>query len=832
MADKTLQDILPFVEQPSRYLGTEINRIRKNHRDVRLKIALAFPDLYEIGTSHFGLQILYSILNERQDVAAERVYAPGIVLEAHLRSSGTPLMSMESHTPLNRFDIIGFSLLYELNYTNILSMLELSGIPFLSNGRDDSHPLIIAGGPCTCNPEPVADLFDAVVIGDGETVILNMVDRWLEWRDCDPGDKNALLTLWSKIEGVYIPAFFKPVFSSSGQQTVTPLYPNYSKVIRAIVSDLDRAPFPDAPVIPFGRPVHDRLRLEVARGCTRGCRFCQAGMIYRPVRERSPETLLSQAERSIQKTGYEDLSLLSLSTGDYTDLVPFLDRLMARCETHQIAVSLPSLRAETLTPHLMAMIKRIRKTGFTIAPEAGSQRLRNVINKNITREDIYRTVADAFRLGWRVIKLYFMIGLPTETDDDLEALVSLLKDLRNIHRKQGQINASVAAFIPKPHTPFQWAPQISLSESKEKIAWIRSRLNLSKIHFKWQNPEMSILEGLWARGDRRLGKLLINAFEKGCRFDGWSDQFRFEQWQAALSDTGINMDFYTTRTREMFEPLPWDHIDTRVSKSYLKSEWVKAINGEHTPDCRYGACSACGVCDFTDLKPHVFNLLTDNVAKDTGDAGIGPAGYRLLKLDYEKKGHARYFGHLELKNIFFRAIRRSGIRVKYTEGFHPMPKASFENPLPIGMESEKESFVLTVEKTVMPENVRHRLNQNLPMGLVIRSCRFVHKKSSSQQASEIKYRVSLENGLLDPASIDRFNQRSEWIIDRKTKKRKTTSVDLKKIISRIHLKSSGVLDLSIQSESGKTVRPGEVIRHLFDLPERVVRSAKILKLSG
>ena len=797
---------------------------------MKLKIVLAFPDLYEIGTSHFGLQILYAILNGQENVVAERAYTPGEDLERHLRDAGAHLMSMESHTPLNKFDIIGFSLLYELNYTNILNMLQLSGIPFLAGRRNDTHPLIIAGGPCTCNPEPVADLFDAMVIGDGETVILEMVRRWLHWKDHDSkDDKDVLLKAWSKIEGVYIPSFFRPVYSPSGFQSVLPKYPDYTKVTRAVVSDLDSTPFPDTPLVPYGRPVHDRLRLEVARGCSRGCRFCQAGMIYRPVRERSPETLFAQAKKSIENTGYENLSLLSLSTGDYTCLVPFLDRLMARCEADQIAVSLPSLRAETLTPHLMETIKRIRKTGFTIAPEAGSQRLRNVINKNITRADIERTVEDAFELGWRVIKLYFMIGLPTETDEDLEALVALVTELRDKHRKKGQINVSVAVFIPKPHTPFQWASQMTLAESKEKIDRIRSRLKISGIHFKWQNPEMSILEGLWARGDRRLGKLLINAFEKGCRFDGWSDKFRFRRWEEAILETGIDMDFYTTRFRDLSEPLPWDHIDTRVSKTFLKTEWENALTGEHTPDCRYGDCCACGVCDFTELKPQIYETLKENDENKTGARTIPTPGYKRLKICYEKKDQARYFGHLELKNVFFRAIRRAGIPVKYSEGFHPMPRASFEDPLPIGMESEEEAFILTVEDTAKPLIVRDRLNAHLPQGLFVHTCHLAGKKASSQLSARITYRVTLKNSFFDSAFLDRFHDREQWVVYRKTKKGKTKSIDLKEMIDRIHIESPDVLELSILSAPGKTIRPAEVITHIFDLPEAVVKSARINK---
>ncbi|MDM8553040.1 TIGR03960 family B12-binding radical SAM protein, partial [Desulfobacterales bacterium HSG2] len=592
---KNFQDILSLVEQPSRYLGSEINRVKKDHAAVSLRVALAFPDLYEIGTSHFGIQILYYILNSHKDILAERVFAPAADMEACLRASDIPLLSQESHKPLDTFDIIGFSLLYELNFTNILTILDLAGIPFFASQRESAHPLIIAGGPCTCNPEPVADFFDAIVIGDGETVIMEMARTYLQLTTDDQRltNKEALLKLWSGIEGVYIPAFFEPAYIQScdgpGFQILSAKYPDYIKVTRTIVNDLDTAVFPDTPIVPYGKPVHDRLRIEISRGCTRGCRFCQAGMIYRPVRERSLGKLLDLTEASLTTTGYEDLSLLSLSTGDYGSIVPLMEHLMGRCASERVAVSFPSLRAGTLTPELMTLIRQVRKTGFTIAPEAGSQRLRDVINKNITETDITDTVKDAFSLGWQVVKLYFMIGLPFETDEDLEAIAELVKHLRKIRGpkgRKGKINVSVGTFIPKPHTPFQWASQIPLDESKDKIHWVQDRLRMPGIQFKWQNPEVSRLEGLWARGDRRLSALLVAAYRKGCKFDGWSDKFQFDLWQEAFSDEGVDVDFYTTRARDMEEPLPWDHIDIGVTKDFLKEEWENAVSQKHTPDCR------------------------------------------------------------------------------------------------------------------------------------------------------------------------------------------------------------------------------------------------------
>jgi len=454
MGATSIQDILPLIQMPSRYLGCEINRIKKNWAACQLHVALAFPDLYEIATSHFGIQILYAMLNGREDILAERVFAPAVDMEAQLRKNGLPLCSLESEIPLKKFDIIGFSLLYELNYTNMVNMLDLAGIPFFSSRRKQNDPFVIAGGPCTCNPEPVADFFDAIVVGDGEAVILQMTDEWKAWRQSDNCKREALLQRWSKIKGVYVPFFFEESHDDGGNQRLLPKKASYRYVERAVVSDLNDAPFPTKPIIPFGRPIHDRLRMEIARGCTRGCRFCQAGIIYRPVREREPEGVLASVSQSLKETGYEDLSLLSLSTGDYSCIEPLMQKIMEFGKKDRVAVSLPSLRAGSLSPELMELIRKVRKTGFTIAPEAGSQRLRDVINKNITEADIVETVENAFSLGWKVIKLYFMVGLPTETQADIEAIVELVKRLKKITKRlgvNGRINVSAATFVPKAH---------------------------------------------------------------------------------------------------------------------------------------------------------------------------------------------------------------------------------------------------------------------------------------------------------------------------------------------------------------------------------------------
>jgi radical SAM family uncharacterized protein/radical SAM-linked protein len=833
MSIKSIQDILPLTEQPSRYLGSEINAVKKDRGKVDLYFGLVFPDLYEIGTSHFGLQILYHILNAHPKIAAERIFAPAPDMAAYLRSSGISLASLESQKPLGEFDVIGFSLLYELNYTNILSILDLSGIPFLSRHRDTSFPLVVAGGPCMCNPEPVADIFDAVVIGDGENVIMNLCRDWFEWRENDRYNKQALLKQWSRIKGVYIPEFFEPKFDRAGFQRLFPRFKDYQRIERAIVEDLNNAPFPDAPVIPYGKPVHDRLRLEVSRGCTRGCRFCQAGMIYRPVRERSPEKLLSLSEASVKATGYEDISLLSLSTGDYNCIQPLMENMMTLYGNRRIALSFPSLRAGTLTPKIMKLVKKVRKTGFTIAPEAGSRRLRDVINKNITEKDIIETVNDAFVLGWQVVKLYFMVGLPTETDDDVRAIVELVKKINVSRRKSGpngHINVSIATFIPKPHTPFQWLPQISLNESREKIAWLKHDLKIPGVRFKWQNPEVSLVEGLWARGDRRLSRLLVAAYKKGCQFDGWSDKFKYRSWEASFLEDGVDVNFYTTRLRDTTEPLPWDHIDTLILKEYLIREWEKAINGEFTSDCRNGDCNQCGVCDFYTIKPKVFADCKDLSANNFITIHKQGNAYKKLEIYFSKRGVARYFGHLEMVKIFLRAIRRAEIPVKYSKGFHPKPNISFEDPLPVGLESLNEIFYLSVHDSVKPSAVVEKLNRHLPEGLRILDCHLARKNHSHKSMKPANYTITLKNGSFNEEKINNFLTRTAFIFSRFNRKGKLKTVDLKEMVFNLTLPAPNRLKMTLKTGPGNTVRPFEVLEKIFGLPEEEIRRAEIVKL--
>jgi radical SAM family uncharacterized protein/radical SAM-linked protein len=659
-----------------------------------------------------------------------------------------------------------------------------------------------------------------------------MTGVWLRWKEEIRTDKEWLLKRWSQIDGVYIPSFFEAHFDARGIQTLSPRYSDYTNVRRAVVSDLDKLPFPEKPIVPFGKPVHDRLRLEVARGCTRGCRFCQAGMIYRPVRERSPQHLLSMSARSIAATGYEDISLLSLSTGDYGCIIPLMEGLMGRFTSNNIAVSLPSLRAGTLTPELMALIKKVRKTGFTIAPEAGSQRLRDVINKNITEKEIADTVKDAFNMGWQVIKLYFMIGLPTETTDDLKALVVLVKKLRKIKGpggRRGKINVSVATFIPKSHTPFQWAGQISLTESRSKINWLHDRLRLPGIQFKWQNPEVSWLEGLWARGNRRLSRLLVRAYKKGCRFDGWSDKFNYRLWQEAIEEESLEPDLFSTGKQNLEEPLPWDHIDSRISRAFLKTEWEKALEGSMTDDCRQGNCAQCGTCDFKAIKMVTYPDDQYESLATSSNTEYVKAGSKTLSVGYAKLDQAKYLGHLEMVNVFLRALKRAEIPVVFSEGFHPKPKISFNDPLPIGIESQEEHFTLGVPGFVRPETVIQGLNAHLPNGLAIHSCQLAAPKPKNPVSKKHTYLVTLKEGHLDEEKLASFNRSSEATISLTNRKGKLKKINLKDMVLNISFLDSTCLQMTLLSVPGKTARPALILRFIFDLADDQIKQARVIK---
>ena len=593
----------------------------------------------------------------------------------------------------------------------------------------------------------------------------------------------------SKIDGVYIPSFFTPAYDAAGLQHLTPVFEDYRTARRAFLPSLTKESFPVSPIIPFAKPVHDRLRLEIARGCSRGCRFCQAGMIYRPVRERSLEDLIDITKTSLRTTGHSDISLLSLSTGDYSNLPELMKRLHAIGQEHCNAISLPSIRAEKLTPDLMQIIKKVRKTGFTIAPEAGSQRLRDIINKNLTEDSILSTVENAMTLGWKNIKLYFMLGLPFETLEDIEAICRLSRRLASSYAKgKKTINVSTTCFIPKAHTPFQRVPQISLTEAREKLQYLKNNLRHPKINLKWQSPEMSLLEGVWSRGDRRLSKLLVTAFEKGCRLDGWTDKFNFSLWQKAFEETGIDPLFYTTRQRDEDEPLPWDHIDSGVSPEFLKQEFQKAKEMSLTPDCRDHDCNGCGVCDFEEIKPVLYDGFPDTRETDPlpspDQKRLPDDAFTKFELSFSKLDGARFFGHLELGIIFQRAVKRAGLTARYSQGFNPLMQISFENALPVGMESEEEILWIYFENGTAPDKIVEVLNKELPLGLFITGCR-PFKRSQDGNEKSARYSLLLAEGNFDKDEVEHFSRLSEFMVQDLSKKGKTRTTDLRKSVDKI-----------------------------------------------
>lgn len=598
--DKRLEAILPRVQKPARYAGGEFNAVVKKAEDVRIRFAFCFPDSYEVGMSHLGSRILYGLMNEREDTWCERVYAPWPDMEREMREAGVPLYGLESGDPVSRFDIIGFTLQYELCYTNLLNMLDLAGIPLRARDREGLHNLVICGGPCVYNAEPVADFVDLMQIGEGEEVMGEMLDLYAEAKRAG-WSKERFLTQAAKIEGVYVPAFYDVSYHEDGTvRAIAAKNGAPEKVTKRIVRDFDAAYFPDRFVVPSTGIVFDRAMVEMFRGCPRGCRFCQAGHTYRPLRAKKPETLARQARALIDSTGYEEISLSSLSTSDYTGLDALCDEMLAYCEPRHVSLSLPSLRADSFSTELMEKVQKVRKSGLTFAPEAGTQRLRDVINKNLTREDLLHACRIAFDGGWNAVKLYFMIGLPTETEEDLDGIAELARAVAyewkqsKAERNRGvRVTVSASSFVPKPQTPFQWVSQDTVEALEKKQQYLKQILKTKNVTFNYHDAQTSFLEAVFARGDRRLGDVIEYAWRLGCKFDGWDEYLRMDLWYKAFADCGVDTAFYANRTRGMDELFPWDHIDCGSDKEHLKRELELARAAVTTPDCKT-KCAGCG----------------------------------------------------------------------------------------------------------------------------------------------------------------------------------------------------------------------------------------------
>jgi radical SAM family uncharacterized protein/radical SAM-linked protein len=828
-----LSRVLPVVSKPGRYIGGEVNSRRTKPSPGDIRVCLAFPEVYEIGMSHQGTAIILDILNGIDGVFAERAFAVWPDMEAEMMKAGVGLFSLETKTPLSSFDIIGFSLMYELTYTNAVTMLNLAGIPVLAADRDGRFPLVIAGGACAFNPEPVAEIFDAIVIGDGEEVITEIVNVQRKMGGAPRDEVTAAL---AGLTGVYVPRLYEPsyedgVFSGMGRKAGCP-----QTIRKRTIPNLNNAAGPKKPIVPHVRAVHDRVSVEIARGCGRGCRFCQAGYIYRPVRERDVGQIEEAVEIRRRATGMEDVSLLSLSSGDYSDIEPLMERLMACLSAKRVALSVPSLRVDTLTDEIIAQVKRVRKTGFTVAPEAGSARLRAVINKNITEAEIEATVQRVFRAGWRLIKLYFMIGLPTETDEDIQAIVDLVKNIERLAlgRGRGAVNVSVSTFIPKPHTPFQWEAMTPQVEIKRRQEILRGGLRSGRISLRFHDPRMSILEAVFSRGDRRLVPVIVRAAELGCRFDGWTDHLRFDLWEQAFRDIGLTMDQYSVGAPSMDAPLAWDHIETGVTKEFFVREHERAMAAAATAPCTAGGCDDCGVCGpgLENKRPE--KRLATAADRPPGNEAAPPNDRHKYLFSYSRTGMARFLSHLEVASAVERALARADVPVNFSEGFHPKPRISFSGALPVGVEARREPFVVELSRHIDTGAVAGRLNETLPEGIRIESivapadCLDMR----AERMGDHVYRVALPENGYGRAEV---TQRIASFLDRTecwyegTVKGQHKRINVRPFIGDIRYDAADGIVLMMKRIGGSAPSPYRVVSALLGIAEHEARSLAVIK---
>lgn len=860
--NKSYASLLALVQKPSRYIGSEWNVPKQAWDDkTLLKVALGFPELYEVGMSHLGLKILSNILIQSKESLVDRFFLPAPDMEELLRRKKLPPISLSSGIPLNDFDVLGFSLQTEVSYTNILTILDLAFIPFFSEKRGNDVPFIIAGGPCTFNPEPLASFFDLFLIGDGEVALPELI-HIISLMKKDGADRLDILIAAALLQGIYVPSLVDVQYNE--HEKIKAFNFSYTsennRIKKAIIADIDEATLPTNDIVPFLNTVHDRITVESARGCPNSCRFCQAQAIYRPYRERSSDKIVENALELLNSSGHEELSLVSLSTTDYSALTQVISKLYSVCAPQRISISLPSMRPKEIPTYFSTFTQGIRKTGITIAPEAGTERLRFAINKRITNDEIFAAIQEISKGNTQTIKLYFMIGLPTETDEDIFGIINLVRKIRGLLNKKGQknptIKVSISPFIPKPHTPFQWAQQQNIEVLATKSELIKRNLQSRNIIIHYHNPQLAILEGIFARGGRQLNDLILQAYKNGCKMDGWSEFFNFDLWKDTFEKNGLDIKELAYKNWEFKEKLPWDFIDIGISKNTLWKDYQTAMQGKPTPTCLEKNCVSCKQCEYNIIIKNTDNLEKENKYR-TFTPNV-PTHYFRYRIHFQKTGMMKFLSHRETAKTLYQALRRSDMPLAFSQGFNPHPKMSFGDALPIGIISLEEYLDVDLIDYINPSDLTKNWNSTLPSGFQIISSMLIPRSLPPLDLSikETIYNISAYRHLLEdkqliedeqwitlfPSSIELLNKQidekltEDDLIYTEIRKRQLKKTDIKPFIKNFSVIESNDNEIKwlliLKNIENRRIRPNAVFKIFYPLGNDGLKLLEITKLQN